>query len=345
MTTVSPDEGISRLSDYLAAQLGHDPSEVEVARLTEGHSNLTYAVRCGEDRYVLRRPPLGPLPPSAHDVLREYRVLSLLEGRGARTPRPVLSCADPDVIGAPFYLMEHVDGVVLRDRLPAGMDTEEGSAKVSEELVAALVELHDVDWQAAGFDQIAPQTGYLERQVRLWGRQWEHNRTRALPAVEEIGGWLERERPAESAVTVVHGDYKIDNVIFDLVDGRPRAQAIVDWEMATLGDPLADVGFLTAVWSEPGEDPDLLLGLSEVTGQLAFGSRAALAERYASRTGREISNLRWYQALALWKLAILLEGSYKRHLAGTTDDGWFEGLEQGVPTILARALELSRGEG
>jgi aminoglycoside phosphotransferase (APT) family kinase protein len=334
--------GLDHLASYLGERLGATPEVVSIRRLNEGHSNLTYLVTCGEDRYVLRRPPLGPLPPSAHDVLREHRVLTLLEGRGARTPRTVLACADPTVFGAPFYLMQYVDGVVLRDSLPAEFDAADAAADISAELIDALVELHQVDWKSTGFGELASDNGYLDRQLRLWRRQWDHNRTRTLEDVETVGAWLEAARPAESAVTIVHGDYKIDNLIFALRDGRPHAEAIVDWEMATLGDPLADLGFLTAVWSEPGEDPAVLLGLSQITTTPGFDSRSGLARRYAERTGHDLRHLRWYQVLAVWKLAILLEGSYKRHVAGTTDDSWFEGLAAGVPMLLQRAGELTR---
>jgi aminoglycoside phosphotransferase (APT) family kinase protein len=337
-------DGLERLTAYLADELGVPVGEVAIERLTEGHSNLTYSVACDGALYVLRRPPFGPLAPSAHDVLREYRVLSTLEGAGARTPRAVLACSDPEVFGAPFYLMEHVEGVVLREDLPPGLDPASAGADVSTELIDALVELHEVDWERAGFGEIASGNGYLERQLRLWQRQWEHNRTRELADVEAIGRWLAARFPEESAVTIVHGDYKVDNLIFAEREGRLRAAAIVDWEMATLGDPLADLGFLTAVWSEPGEDPAELLWLSKITTGPGFDSRRGLAERYAGQTGRDVVNLRWYQVLALWKLAILLEGSYARFLAGTTDDSWFRGLEEGIPTLLRRARALARDQ-
>jgi aminoglycoside phosphotransferase (APT) family kinase protein len=340
-STASTEDRTDRLIDYVADALGASSSEVSIERLAAGHSNLTYVVRCAAAAYVLRRPPFGPLPPSAHDVIREFRVLRLLEGRGARTPRPLLACEDVDVIGAPFYLMERVEGTVLRGDLPGNASDELSKEAVCAEIIDALVELHTVDWRAAGFDSIASGEGYLGRQLLLWKRQWRHNSTRSLDQVDAVGDWLDANRPAESAITVVHGDYKIDNIIFDLDAEPPRARAIVDWEMATLGDPLADLGFLTAVWSEPGEDPDTLMGLSRVTAQLPSGSRAKMTARYAERTGRDLRGISWYQTLALWKLAILLEGSYKRHLAGTTDDAWLASLAGGVPRLLDRAFELS----
>ena len=212
---------------------------------------------------------------------------------------------------------------------------------VGEELGDALAELHAVDWRAAGFEQLARPGAYLQRQLRRWHGQWEHNRTRSVPEIERLGRWLEEHQPAECDTTVVHGDYKLDNVIFRLGPGRPRALAIVDWEMATLGDPLADVGYMTAMWTDPGEDPALLLNLGEGSADGGFPARDELAERYRERTGRRTQDLRWYQALALWKVAVLLEGSYKRHLSGTTDDPFFARLEDGIPAIARHGWSLA----
>jgi aminoglycoside phosphotransferase (APT) family kinase protein len=326
-----------RLAAHLALALESDPGVVEVERIVAGHSNLTYIVRCAAGVFVLRRPPAGPLPPTAHDVLREFRVLQLLRDTEARAPEPVLACDDVDVIGAPFYLMRHVDGVVLREPPDGAVDRR----TIGLELADALAELHAVDWKAAGFAGIARPGAYLERQLRRWTSQWEHNRTRSLPEVDRLGGWLHEHVPTQHETTVVHGDYKLDNVIYRLGPGPPRALAIVDWEMATLGDPLADLGYMTALWTDPGEDPAVLLDLGEATSGGGFPTRDELVERYAQRTGRAVGALRWYQALAIWKLAVLLEGSYKRHLAGTTDDPFFARLERGIPTLARHGWALA----
>jgi len=301
-----------------------------------GHSNLTFMLRCGGESYVLRRPPVGPLPPTAHDVLREYRVLSGLATTSARIPRPVLACEDERVIGAPFYVMECVDGTVLREDVPAGLENHEDRQRIGREMVDALVELHAVDWRSTGLVMLAPPSGYLERQVRRWQSQWGHNKTRELPDLDAVGKWIKRNMPASSHAGIVHGDYKLDNVIFDL--GPPvRAKAIVDWEMAALGDPLADVGYLTALWAEPGNALDGIRRLGGASSEPGFSSRRDLIERYSRASHRDVDSLNWYQVFALWKLAIILEGGYRRYLAGTTTDRFFSPLRHDVPQLAACA--------
>jgi aminoglycoside phosphotransferase (APT) family kinase protein len=316
--------------------------DLVVQRHQAGHSNETFFVTRGEARWVLRRPPQGAFLPSAHDVGREHTVLSGLSGTGVRAPRTVLMCEDESVIGAPFYLMERVDGVVIRDELPEWLD-ESQRRSVGAELVDALVELHSVDAEACGLGGFGKPSGYLERQLRRWKGQMELTLpfTRPLPDLEAIGGWLAANLPAQGATTLVHGDYKLDNVVF--ADGPPpRLVAILDWEMSTLGDPLADLGWMVSFWREAGEDEeDVFTRTARVTALPGFQSRADLIERYATETGRAVSNLTWYQVLAVWKLAILLEGSYARHLAGLTDDPFFAEMEHGVPALAARALEAT----
>ena len=326
--------------------------ELVVQRHQAGHSNETFFVARGGERWVLRRPPNGAFLPSAHDVGREHRVMTGLAGTPVRVPRTILMCEDEAVIGAPFYLMERVDGVVIRDELPDWLD-EPQRAAVGWELVDGLVELHSVEPESCGLGGFGRPTGYLERQLRRWKGQMELTLpfTRPLPDLESIGRWLEEHRPEGGDTTLVHGDYKLDNVVF--ADGPPpRLIAILDWEMSTLGDPLADLGWMVSFWRERGEDEpaaasagakqhDLFSRTSQVTALPGFQSRAELVERYASQTGRDVSDLRWYTVLAVWKLAILLEGSYARHLAGMTDDPFFAEMEHGVPALAAKALEVA----
>jgi aminoglycoside phosphotransferase (APT) family kinase protein len=338
MQLVDPDA----LEAYLAEAVPGD-GELVVERHQAGHSNETFFVTRGSSRWVLRRPPQGAFLPSAHDVKREHTVLSGLAGTGVRVPRALVMCEDESVIGVPFYLMERVDGVVIRDELPAWLD-EEHRASVGSELVDALVELHSVDTASCGLEGFGKPSGYLERQLRRWKGQMELTLpfTRPLPDLEAIGEWLAAHRPSESATTLVHGDYKLDNVVF--ADGPPaRLVAILDWEMSTLGDPLADLGWMVSFWREAGEDEgDVFSRTARVTALPGFQSRADLVERYATKTGRDVSALNWYQVLAVWKLAILLEGSYARHLAGMTDDPFFAEMEHGVPALAAKALETTR---
>jgi len=332
---------VEALTGYLAE---HVPGEgaVEVERLRAGHSNETFFVRRAGHEWVLRRPPAGAFLPTAHDVLREHRVLTALQGTGVRSPRTVLACDDPSVIGAPFYLMEKVEGVVIGDELPGFID-EAGRRRVGEEMVDALAELHAVDWRAAGLEGWGRETGYLERQLRRWSGQLELTLplTRPLPDLLAVGAWLAERRPESPAATVVHGDYKLDNVM--LAASPPaRVVAILDWEMSTIGDPLADLGWMLSFWREPGDPVDPVLSeRTELTRLPGFASRAELVERYRDRTGRDMTDLTWYTVLAIWKLAILLEGSYARHLAGVTDDPFFAALEEGVPALARRALETA----
>lgn len=315
-----------------------------VRRHQAGHSNETFFVTRGDREWVLRRPPRGAFLPSAHDVGREYRVLHALGATNVRSPRTLLACDDESVIGAPFYLMERVDGVVIRTELPEAF-TEEHRARIGHELVDALVELHAVDPASCGLDTFGKATGYLERQLRRWTGQMELTlpHTRPLPDLERIGEWLRDNRPETRETTLVHGDYKLDNVMFS-ADPPPRLVAILDWEMSTLGDPLADLGWMTSFWREADDDAADLFGeTSRVTEMPGFEPRAALVERYAAATGRDVTALGWYQVLAVWKLAILLEGSYARHLAGMTDDPFFAQLERGVPALARRALAITRG--
>jgi aminoglycoside phosphotransferase (APT) family kinase protein len=281
--------------------------------------------------------------PSAHDVAREYRVLSALKSTVVRVPATVLLCEDEAVIGAPFYVMERIDGVVIRNELPDAFIGPE-RARIGHELVDALVELHAVDYNSCGLAAFGKPQGYLERQLRRWTGQLELTLplTRPLPELERVGEWLRANLPASPPATIVHGDYKLDNVLF-ATQAPARLLAIVDWEMSTIGDPLADLGWMISFWREAEDSgDDVFADLHSVTATEGFGRRAELVERYASKTGRDVSALDWYQVLAIWKLAILLEGSYARHLSGVTDDPFFAAMEHGVPALGRRAVELIR---
>ena len=244
--------------------------DVEVQPVGEGHSNVTYALRREGANVVLRRPPRGPLPPSAHDVLREARVLSALAGR-ARVPAVLAVCDDESVIGAPFYVMERVEGHVITSSVPSVLDSPDDRRRIGEELVDALVEVHAVDWRDAGLEGFGKPTGYLERQLRRFLGLWEHNRTRDIPAVESVGEWLKAHLPESGPATVVHGDYRLGNTMM-APDAPARLLAIFDWEMATIGDPLADVGYLCMMW--PQADDPYLKGFGAGVIQLAQRAEA-----------------------------------------------------------------------
>ena len=323
--------------------LAREDDELVVEPLGDGHSNVTLVVRCGGRELVLRRPPRGPLPPTAHDVMREARLLRALAPSAARVPRVLAVGHDPELIGAPFYLMERIAGEVVTTAVPGVLDTPAERRRIGEELVDALVEVHAVDWRGCGLEGFSNRPeGYLERQLRRFLGLWEHNRTRAIPAVERVAAWLADHRPDSPAPTIVHGDYRLGNVML-AAQAPARVVSIFDWEMATIGDPLADVGYLCALWVQHG-DPSLgMFELSGVSRAEGFPTRAELVARYEQRSGRAMTDIRWYRTLALWKAVVFMEGNYRRALAGSTDDPWLRGFGEGVLALAERA-ELMTSE-
>jgi aminoglycoside phosphotransferase (APT) family kinase protein len=323
-------------------EAGIGAGEIEVEPVGEGHSNVTYLLRREGCEVILRRPPRPPLPPSAHDVLREARVLRALGPTPARVPDVLAVCDDDAVIGAPFFVMQKVEGHVVTSAVPPSLDTLEDRRRMGEELVDALVEVHAVDWRAAGLEGFGRPTGYLERQLRRFLGLWEHNRTREIPAVESVAEWLKANLPESAPATIVHGDYRLGNTMIG-PDPPARLVAIFDWEMATIGDPLADLGYLCTLWIDRG-DPSLgMFELSGVTRQEGFPLRAELIARYEQRSGRPMTDIRWYQTLALWKSIVFMEGNYKRAVAGTTDDPYLKGFGEGVVELAQRAEAIAFG--
>ena len=329
------------LAEYLDAQ-GLGSGEIRAERIGEGHSNITYVIDRGGERFVLRRPPRPPIPPSAHDVLREARLLTAVQDADVRTPPVLAVCDDEAVIGAPFYVMDYIDGVVVTTQMPAELDSPEQRRRAGEELVDALAEIHAVDWRACGLEGYGKPTGYLERQLRRFNGLWEYNKTRELPIIQELAGWLEQNMPESPESTIVHGDYRLGNVML-ANDAPARLIAIFDWELSTIGDPLADVGYMSVTWAEPGDPEDTSFSsLGAVTRQSGFPTREELIERYEERTGRSMSALNWYQALALWKAAVFMEGNLKRFQAGASDDEYLGLFDEGVPALAEAALQISR---
>ena len=343
-TDSEPLLALEPLTAFLdAAGLGSGP--IEARPIGAGHSNVTFLISRGNVRFCLRRPPRGPLPRSAHDVVREARLQLALSAHGVRTPEVLAVCDDTGVIGAPFYVMEFLEGHVLEAELPAVFGTGDRPAEgvgeqIAQQLVDRLVELHAVDPAAEQLAGFGRPSGYLERQISRFRGLFEANATRSIPELEAIAEWLAAHRPQHSDSTVVHGDYRLGNVMF--ADRRPpEISALLDWEMATLGDPLADLGYLTATWAQDGDPRDPILDLSALTRRPGFPERDWIAAHYAQATGRDVSALAWYQVLALWKASIFLENSYGRFVAGTTSDPFFASLEQGVPRLAGRALALA----
>ena len=320
---------------------GIGSGDLEAEPVGEGHSNVTFIIRRGDAEVVLRRPPRPPLPPSAHDVLREARVLRAIQPTPARVPEIRAVCEDESVIGTPFYVMSKMDGEVITGTLPPALDSVEERRRIGDELVDALVELHAVDWQSCGLEGFGKPTGYLERQLRRFGGLWEHNRTRDIPQVERVGRWLADHMPESGPATIVHGDYRLGNTMYAR-DAPAKLIAIFDWEMATIGDPLADVGYLTNSWIQADDPPLGMFELSKVTRQEGFPTRDELIARYEERSGRSMRDARWYQALALWKSVVFMEGNYKRAMSGTTDDPYLKGFGEGVIELAERAEQVTR---
>ena len=313
---------------------------LKVVQLGKGKSNETFLVERDATTWVLRRPPRPPWPQSAHDVLREHAILDALTSQGIPVPRLLLACSDHAVIGAPFYIMEFVDGVVVRDTFPPELDDEANRRQSVISLAETLADVHAVEWRGTALEALGRPSGYLERQLRRWTGNLETTATRNLPDLVAVGDWLAANRPEHSEVTLVHGDYKLDNVILAL--GSPtRVVAVVDWEMATIGDPLADLGLFSVVYVEPGEIADPVLGFSAATSAPGCPTRDEMIQVYQRRSGRKVDNLHWYECFAMWKLAIIIEGGYKRYLAGTTQNDFFEHAREGVPRLAARALALT----
>jgi len=304
--------------------------------LEGGRSNLTYVLTDGRTRWVLRRPPLGGLTPSAHDMGREYRVVAALRDSDVPVARAV-ALADADVIGVPFAVVEHVDGVVIRTTEQLHARPRADIERCAHGLVDVLARLHAVDPAEVGLGDFGRPTGYLARQVRRWYDQWERVRTRPLPDIDALHGRLAEACPEESGASIVHGDYRIDNVILDGADPG-TARAVVDWEMATLGDPLADLG-LHLVYSDPVFAPVLAGGAASTSDRLPPVDD--LAQRYATVSGRDLSRLGFHLALGYFKIAVIAEGIHARHLRGLTRGSGFDSVGEAVAPLAAAGLRAA----
>ena len=321
---------------------GLGSGRLEAERIGEGHSNLTFLIERGGERFVVRRPPRPPIPPSAHDVLREARMLSAIQDTEARVPKVLAACEDESVLGLPFYVMNYIEGTVITGDVPEFLANPDDRRHISTELIDSLAEVHAVDWQACGLEGFAKPTGYLDRQLKRFNGLWEHNKTRELPLVQEVGDWLAKNKPESPATTIVHGDYRLGNTMF-ASESPARLVAIFDWELCTLGDPLADVGYLSVSWSRKSDVmPENMFDQLTVTHGEGFFERDELVAYYEERTGRSMSDLRWYQALALWKSAVFMEGNYKRWVAGASDDPYLGLFDKGVPQLAEAAHTITK---
>jgi aminoglycoside phosphotransferase (APT) family kinase protein len=317
---------------------------MEVEQFPGGHSNLTYHVRFGPTELVVRRPPFGPVPPTAHDMAREFRWLSAVHPVYPLAPRVYLLCEEIGVVGSIFYVMERRHGIVVRHEEPPEIkDRPDVRRRVGAALVDALADLHAIDITRTGLTHLGKPVGFVERQVRGWSDRWHRSKTAEVPEMDALAAWLVNELPPNPArPTIVHGDFKLDNLMLDANDPA-RLVAVFDWEMAALGDPLVDLGILLAYWvpNAPPEQRDALTTVTTLPGWL---TPAELTARYAERSGRDLSTLRFFEVFALFKIAVVIQQIYFRFVKGQTDDPRFANFGERVTFLARRAAELGIGD-
>jgi aminoglycoside phosphotransferase (APT) family kinase protein len=341
---------LAALARYLREHLTRQAAETEIQieQFPGGHSNLTYLIRYGDQEFVLRRPPLGPVAPTAHDMPREFKLLSVIHPPFPLAPRPVLLCEDSSILGVPFYLMERRRGFIVRSKVPVQIGEDlELRRRLSESVVDTLVALHAVDIHTTGLVNIGKPVGFVERQVSGWANRWLRSQTGELAEMDRVIQWLvDRIPPEKNQATIVHNDFKLDNLM--LADDDPaRVVAVLDWEMCTVGDPLIDVGLLITYWTmgrgESGEERAAVQNssLRAVTNGPGWLTRAEMIERYENKTGRDLSRIAFYETFARFKVAVVVQQIYFRYVQGQTHDERFRDFDQFVRALACEALELA----
>jgi aminoglycoside phosphotransferase (APT) family kinase protein len=328
---------LGSLQGYFAEYVdGAENRPLTAELIAGGRSNLTYCISDGETDWVLRRPPLGHVLPTAHDMGREYRVLTALFETDVPVPRTLAFCDDLEVNGAPFYVMERVDGRILRDGAElAALNTDE-AATISRELVEVLARIHAVDYQAVGLEDFGRPDGFMERQLRRWREQWERSKAEDLPGIDDLGRRLYAALPDSGPPAIVHGDYRLDNTML-APDDPTTIVAVLDWEMSTLGDPLADVGLFLLYWGQA--EAQVVATGAAIAEQPGFLSRDDIVEHYAKVSGREVEHLDFYEVFAFYKLAIIVEGIHARYRMGKTLGDGFEQMGDLVNGLVNQALK------
>jgi aminoglycoside phosphotransferase (APT) family kinase protein len=328
------------LSAYLRPRLSLDldeSSELELEQFAGGHSNLTYLIKFGGHQFVLRRPPVGPVAPTAHDMPREYRLLEAIHPYFSLTPKPVLLCEDSAVIGVPFYLMERRAGLIVRDRIPLEIgDDPVIRRKVSEAVIDTLAQLHAVNINQSGIIRIGKPEGFVSRQVRGWSERWQRSQTTEVSEMNQVMSWLAEHIPVEHAAkaTIVHNDFKLDNIML-AADEPARVVAVLDWEMCTVGDPLVDFGLLLCYWTLQGTGENK--SLRAVTTGPGWLSREEMISRYQESTGRDLSLIVFYETFARFKVAVIIQQIYFRFVRGQTSDERFRNLDRLVRQVAVDA--------
>jgi aminoglycoside phosphotransferase (APT) family kinase protein len=342
-TPVRPGEelDLAKLQPFLQEHFPGVGGPLTVEQFPSGHSNLTYLLRFSARKIVLRRPPFGSKVKTAHDMGREYRVLSKLHAAYAPAPKALLYCDDDSILGAPFYLMEPIAGVIIRRDPPVGLPfTADIARRLSESFVDNLARLHGLDYAAVGLSDLGKPQGYLERQVRGWVERYFASKTHDIPEVERIARWMQANIPATAAATLIHNDYKYDNIVLDPAD-ITKIVGVLDWEMCTIGDPLADLGTSLGYWVDP-QDPEEMQQIRwcPSTSPGSF-TREQIVEKYASETGRDVSRIAFYLVFARFKLAVIVQQIYYRYHQGLTKDERFAGMPFVAKTLLRASWQTA----
>src|SRR5580658_1003962 len=326
------------LEPFLRGQFPNEHGYIEFAQYPAGHSNLTYSVKFGARELVLRRPPFGSKVKSAHDMSREYRVLSKLHAAYPPAPEVLLYCDDESVLGAPFYLMQPIHGIILRRHLPAALDfSAEKARRLSESFIDNLVRLHHVDYAAAGLADLGKPEGYLERQVRGWTERYHGSKTYDYSEVEKITAWMQQRMPTTKAVSLIHNDYKYDNVVLDPGE-ITRIVGVLDWEMCTVGDSLSDLGTALAYWVDKTDPQDIHQDRWGPTTEEGSFTRAAIVHHYAQKTGCDVAHIAFYLTFARFKLAVIVQQIYYRYHQGLTTDARFATMPTTIQMLLRASL-------
>lgn len=340
MTTTPEGLDLAALSTWFAAHIAEaGDAPLSASLIAGGRSNLTYHVTDGAHDWVVRRPPLGHVVATAHDMGREHRVMSALQGSDVPVPVTRAFCADPEVIGAPFYVMDRVDGRVVRSTAELAAFDPADALAVSHGLIDVLARLHATDYEAVGLGDFGRPDGFLARNVARWGKQWEANKTRELPQIDELARRIHAALPTSGPAAIVHGDYRLENTM--LAPDRPEIVAVLDWEMSTLGDPLTDLGLFLVYWVhwDAGDGPPLTTG--GASGLPGFITIDEVVDRYARATGRDLGDLDFYIVFAFYKLAVILEGINARFLMGKTVGEGFDRMGEMVTRLLDAAFDLA----
>lgn len=336
MTNREP-KGVENLLPYLAMTQGFDPDSTVITQFKGGYSNLTYSIKTPDTELVLRRPPLGLKISKAHDMVREYKVLEALQkARYSKVPKPILCCEDESIIGAPFFMMEKVNGLILRNKVPDGIDLSPTFFKeLSRNTIDGLLELHALELEHSGLGELGKPEGYVSRQVTGWSERYCNAKTDDIKEMEFVADWIKDNVPSTENVGFIHNDYKYDNLVLNSPDD-PTIKAVLDWEMATVGDPLMDLGTSLAYWAEP-TDPDLLkmFNLTYLEGNF---TRQEVIDYYASKSKLDLSNMLFYYVFGLFKVGVIAQQIYKRYTLGFAQDPRFGGLIHVVQTCGKMAL-------